>query len=118
MNELEEIRNKKGLSYKALSKMCGISACTISNYEKGKIERPQAAVIEKVMKALNSAPNVIKENAEIRVKVKCLNENCLLNTNKECGSPVLGEDRFTCQGKQKVKIKEKKISNWRKSTKK
>ena len=40
MNELEEIRNKKGLSYKALSKMCGISACTISNYEKGKIERP------------------------------------------------------------------------------
>ena len=44
--------------------------------------------------------------------MKCLNENCLLNENKKCGSPMLKDERFTCEGKHKVQKKQNMINGW------
>ena len=44
--------------------------------------------------------------------MKCLNENCLLNENKKCGSPMVDDERFTCEGKHKVQKKQNTINGW------
>lgn len=45
-------------------------------------------------------------------KMECLNENCLLNENKKCGSPMVDDKRFTCEGKDKVQNKQNTINGW------
>lgn len=44
--------------------------------------------------------------------MECLNENCLLNENKKCGSPMLKDERFTCEGKHKVQKKQNTMNGW------
>ncbi|MDS0525483.1 hypothetical protein NNC19_07315 [Clostridium sp. SHJSY1] len=39
--------------------------------------------------------------------MKCLNENCKLNKNKECDNPVVLSGQAPCYGKNKVQKKEK-----------
>lgn len=45
-------------------------------------------------------------------KMKCLNENRLLNEKHKCGSPMVDDKRFTCEGKDKVQKRQNKINGW------
>ena len=44
--------------------------------------------------------------------MKCLNENCLLNKKRKCGSPCQKEERFTCEGKDKAQGKQTRTTDW------
>ncbi len=44
--------------------------------------------------------------------MKCLNENCLLNEKHKCGSPMVDDERFTCEGKDKVQNKQNTMNGW------
>ena len=49
--------------------------------------------------------------------MKCLNENCLLNEKHKCGSPMLKDERFTCESKEKVQKKNSVMNIWDNSIK-
>ena len=49
--------------------------------------------------------------------MKCLNEICLLNKDKECGSPCLHDEKFTCASKDLIKPKQKFKGVWEMSKK-
>lgn len=59
MNQLTEIRKSKGLTMSRLSEISGISANTISTYEKNPPHRPSKKVLIKLSEALGEPVGVL-----------------------------------------------------------
>ena len=109
LRKLKEIRNKKGLSFKKLSEMCGVAATTITDYEKSRIKTLNPTSLIKIAKALDSTPEEISSQIDEEIKMKCLNQVCPLNSKRMCNNVVVLEGRAPCYGRTKVIEKAKPI---------
>lgn len=109
MRKLREIRIQKGYSLGQLSSISGVPKSTINQYEVGKVKKINDKSLNKLANALNCTPQELSATiGEPVVKTfKCLNENCLLNKNKNCDNPIVLSGKAPCFGKNKVQAKEK-----------
>ena len=57
VKSIKEIRKAKGFTLETLSKLCGVSAKTILQYEHEPPQRPSQKVVEKLSKALDLSPD-------------------------------------------------------------
>lgn len=115
MRYLRELREKKGISIRQLSKCSGVSETAIWNFEMARTEMKQNlrtriagilnATVDEISKEMDPI-KVIKETVEKKVTYKpkkCLNENCLLNKDKKCINDIVLSGKAPCFGKDLVK---------------
>ncbi|WP_061342893.1 helix-turn-helix domain-containing protein [Clostridium botulinum] len=106
MRMLMRIRIDKNFSYRKLSKISGVPASTIIDYEKGRIKKLNRIALNKLANALQTTTKEIeKDYYEISAK-KCLNELCLLNKNQYCQSPQVCNKKAGCRSENKISNKE------------
>lgn len=116
MLNIKKLREERGLTQKQLVEMTGLAQGTIGAYEKkyrtiGKIIK--IGNIEKISKALGiSVEELLGKEKEEKREMACLNQACLLNENKKCGSRPVRTGEAPCYGKNEVKDKVEYKSGW------
>lgn len=118
MRYLRELREKKGISIRQLSKCSGVSETAIWNFEMARTEMKQNlrtriagilnATVDEISKEMDTL-KLVKEKVEKKVAYKpkkCLNENCPLNKEKKCINDVVLSGRAPCFGENLVKSKQ------------
>ena len=115
MLNIRKLREERGLSQKEMVELSGIAQGTISAYEKEyrTIMNPKIEYMEILAKILDVTLSEMltghKDNLE---GMACLNQACLLNENKKCGSRPVRTGEAVCYGKDLVKDKLVYKSGW------
>lgn len=118
MRYLRELREKRGISIRYLSRCSGVSETAIWNFEMERTEMKQnlrtriAGILNSTVDEISRKSNTVaqvKEKVEKKITYKakkCLNENCPLNKEKKCINDVVLSGRAPCFGKDLVKSKQ------------
>ena len=116
MLNIRKLREERGLTQKDLVEMTGLAQGTIASYErKYKTMKKFIKIgnIEKITKALGiSTKELIDEHKEVIRDMACLNQACLLNENKKCGSRPVRNGEAPCHGRDLIKDKVTYKSDW------
>ena len=105
MRRMREIRESKGITIQELSDKTGVPTKYIRTHELGE-RNTSYTYICRIAKVLEVTAKELNEEADINIAIiKCLNEVCLLNKNKQCISDVVLSGRAPCFGKDKIQAK-------------
>lgn len=105
MRRMRKIRESKGFTIQELSDKTGVPSKYIRIHERGE-RNTSYTYISRIAKALGTTIKELNEEVDINIAIiKCLNEVCLLNKNKQCISDVVLSGKAPCFGKDKIQAK-------------